>query len=51
MFLRIDAQKLFRANSEENLGICIFCYILLFRHFELFCYFVKFRETMPGNDK
>ena len=23
MFLSNDAQKLFRANSEENLGICV----------------------------
>ena len=23
MNLRIDAQKLFRENSEENLGICV----------------------------
>jgi len=44
-----DAQKLFRANSEENLGICLFRYFLLFRYFELFRYFVKFRETIPGN--
>ena len=29
----IDAQKLFRANSEENVGICVFFYFLLFRYF------------------
>ena len=45
MLLHIDVQKLFCANSEENLGICIFFYFLLFR------YFVKFRETIPGNDE
>ena len=43
MFLRIDVQKLFCANSEENLGICVF------RYFMLFHYFVKFQETIPGN--
>ena len=51
MFLRIDAQKVFRVNSEENLGICVSRYFLLFRYFEIICYFIKFRETIPGNDE
>ena len=37
-----DAQKPFPKNSEENLGICVFRYFLLFCDFELFRYFVKF---------
>ena len=48
MFLRIDVQKLFCANSEEDLGICVFRYFMLFPYFELFLYFVKFQETIPG---
>ena len=51
MFLRIDELKIFRANSEENLGICVFRYFLLFRYFELFRYFVKIRETIPEFEK
>ena len=52
----IDAQKLFRANSEENVGICVFFLFsaislfratLLFRaiirYFEIFRYFELFR--------
>ena len=51
MFLRIHVQKLFFANSVENLGICIFGYFLLFSYFELFRYIVinfekQFQEMM-----
>ena len=36
MFLRIDGQKQFHANSEENLGFHGIRYFLLFCYFELF---------------
>ena len=44
MLLHIDVQKLFCANSEENLGICIFfisCYFVILLNFEK-----QFQEMM-----
>ena len=39
-FLHIYAKKLIRANSEENLGIFVFRYFVLFCDFELFRYYL-----------
>ena len=43
---RIDSQKLFHANSKENLGFFVgSCY------FVILSYFVKFRETILENEQ